>query len=48
MKFLDVAKVYAASGAGGNGCREHRAGERSGCPSGSVGNVARATQKEVP
>jgi hypothetical protein len=33
MRFLDVAKVYAASGAGG---MEHRAGERSEA-------VARAT-----
>jgi GTPase involved in cell partitioning and DNA repair len=41
MRFLDVAKVYAQSGAGGNGCREHRAGERSEA-------VARATQKETP
>jgi GTPase involved in cell partitioning and DNA repair len=41
MRFLDVAKVYAASGAGGNGCREHRAGEPSEA-------VARATQKEMP
>ncbi len=40
MRFLDVAKVYAASGAGGNGCREHRAGERSEA-------VARATRKEA-
>jgi hypothetical protein len=40
MRFLDVAKVYA-SGAGGNGCREHRAGERSEV-------VARATKKELP
>ena len=40
MKFLDVAKVYAQSGAGGNGCAEHRAGERSEA-------VARATKKEA-
>jgi hypothetical protein len=41
MRFLDVAKVYAASGAGGNGCTEHRAGERSEA-------VARATKRESP
>jgi GTPase involved in cell partitioning and DNA repair len=27
MKFLDVAKVYAASGSGGNGCMERRPGK---------------------
>ena len=41
MKFLDVAKVYAASGSGGNGCMEHRAGARSEA-------VARATKRETP
>ena len=24
MRFLDIAKVYASSGKGGNGCAEHR------------------------
>ena len=47
MRFLDVAKVYAASGSGGNGCMERRPGKvgagvspRTGFPSG------RATKKE--
>jgi GTPase involved in cell partitioning and DNA repair len=38
MRFLDVAKVYAQSGAGGNGCPERRADKRSE-------GVARATRK---
>jgi hypothetical protein len=38
MRFLDVAKVYASSGAGGNGCPERRAAERSE-------GVARATKE---
>jgi hypothetical protein len=45
MRFLDVAKVYASSGAGGNGCMKRRPGKVGAAKAANRFSAGRATKE---